>query len=79
MKTHRLLIAVSLLLIALFILSNCSSPTPVPPTPVPQPERIQFAPGQERAVRSGRIAPVERQNVLELFSASLRGYTYFED
>ena len=30
-------------------------PTPVPPTPVPQPERIQFAPGQERAVRSGPL------------------------
>ena len=30
-------------------------PTPVPPTPVPQPERIQFAPGQEHAVRSGPL------------------------
>ncbi|MFN8470273.1 MAG: hypothetical protein U0X20_32260, partial [Caldilineaceae bacterium] len=30
-------------------------PTPVPPTIVPQPERIQFAPGQERAVRNGPL------------------------
>jgi hypothetical protein len=29
--------------------------TRLPPTPVPQPERIQFAPGQERAVRSGPL------------------------
>lgn len=33
MKTHRLLIAAALLLSALFILSNCSSPTPVPTPP----------------------------------------------
>jgi len=32
----------------------------------------------ERAVRSGRIAPAERQTVLEAFNASLRGYTYYE-
>lgn len=46
-----------------------------------QPQQLleQFRRTAERAVRSGRIAPVERQNVLELFSASLRGYTYFED
>ena len=38
----------------------------------------QFRRTAERAVRSGRIAPSERQNLLELFSASLRGYTYYE-
>ena len=31
MKTYRLLIAAALLLSALFVLSNCSSPTPLPP------------------------------------------------
>ena len=46
-----------------------------------QPQQLleQFRRTAERAVRSGRIAPVERQDILELFSASLRGYTYFED
>jgi hypothetical protein len=29
--------------------------TRLPPTPAPHPERIQFAPGQERAVRSGPL------------------------
>jgi arginine decarboxylase len=45
-----------------------------------QPQQLleQFRRTAERAVRSGRIAPSERQNLLELFSASLRGYTYYE-
>jgi arginine decarboxylase len=46
-----------------------------------QPQQLleQFRRTAERAVRNGRIAPAERQNLLELFNASLRGYTYFED
>jgi arginine decarboxylase len=32
----------------------------------------------EEAVRTGRISPAERQQVLEAFAASLRGYTYFQ-
>ena len=46
-----------------------------------QPQQLleQFRRIAERAVRNGRIAPAERQHLLELFNASLRGYTYFED
>ena len=46
-----------------------------------QPQQLleQFRRTAERAVRRGQIAPSERQNLLELFSASLRGYTYYED
>jgi arginine decarboxylase len=45
-----------------------------------QPQQLleQFRRTAERAVRSGRIAPAERQHLLESFSASLRGYTYYE-
>ena len=32
----------------------------------------------EKALRAGSISARERQNVLDAFSASLRGYTYFE-
>jgi arginine decarboxylase len=32
----------------------------------------------ERAVREGKISPTERREVLQSFSASLRGYTYYE-
>jgi arginine decarboxylase len=39
----------------------------------------QFRRTAEQAVRKGRISAPERQEVLEAFSASLRGYTYFED
>ena len=38
----------------------------------------RFRDAAERAVRAGRITAAERQQVLEQFSASLRGYTYFE-
>jgi len=46
-----------------------------------QPQQLleQFRRTAERAVRSGRIVPAERQALLESFSASLRGYTYYED
>jgi len=45
-----------------------------------QPQQLleQFRRTAERAVRSGRIAPAERQHLLECFNASLRGYTYYE-
>mgnify|MGYP003631310322 FL=1 len=32
----------------------------------------------ERAVRAGKISPAERREVLQSFSDSLRGYTYYE-
>jgi arginine decarboxylase len=38
----------------------------------------RFRDTAERAVRASRITPAQRQQVLEQFSASLRGYTYFE-
>jgi len=46
-----------------------------------QPQQLleQFRRTAEGAVRNGRIAPAERQHLLESFNASLRGYTYFED
>jgi len=37
-----------------------------------------FRNAAEEAVRRGRISVAERQAILEEFSASLRGYTYFE-
>ncbi|MCP5143717.1 MAG: biosynthetic arginine decarboxylase [Gammaproteobacteria bacterium] len=39
----------------------------------------QFRSFAEQSVRKGRITPVQRQAILDEFSASLRGYTYFED
>ncbi len=46
-----------------------------------QPQQLleQFRKTAEQSVREGRISAAERQAVLEAFSASLRGYTYFED
>ncbi len=46
-----------------------------------QPQQLleQFRKTAEQAVRDGRISAAERQAVLEAYSASLRGYTYFED
>lgn len=46
-----------------------------------QPQQLleQFRTTAEQAVRKGRISVGERQAVLEAFSASLRGYTYYED
>jgi arginine decarboxylase len=46
-----------------------------------QPQQLfeQFRNTAEQAVRKGRITPVQRQQILDEFSASLRGYTYFED
>jgi arginine decarboxylase len=32
----------------------------------------------ENAVRARRIAPQERRDILEAYSAGLRGYTYYE-
>jgi len=48
---------------------------------------VEYSPGRlqvcfrdtaEEAVRSGRITPAERAQILDQFAASLRGYTYFE-
>ncbi len=44
----------------------------------PRELRERFRDAAERAVRLGKITPSERQQVLEHFGASLRGYTYFE-
>jgi len=44
----------------------------------PRALRERFRGKAERAVRAGRITPAERQQVLDEFDASLRGYTYFE-
>jgi arginine decarboxylase len=46
-----------------------------------QPQQLleQFRTTAEQAVRKGRISVGERQAILEAFSASLRGYTYYED
>jgi arginine decarboxylase len=44
----------------------------------PRELRERFRKSAEQAVRAGRITPAERQQVLEGFDASLRGYTYFE-
>jgi len=40
--------------------------------------QVRFRDTAEQAVRSGRIAPAERAQILDQFAASLRGYTYFE-
>ncbi len=44
----------------------------------PQSLLEQFRSRAERAVRAGQISVAERQKMLNAFSASLRGYTYFE-
>ncbi|MGA8055745.1 MAG: biosynthetic arginine decarboxylase [Burkholderiales bacterium] len=46
-----------------------------------QPQQLleQFRTIAEQAVRKGRISAIERQQLLEAFASSLRGYTYFED
>jgi arginine decarboxylase len=45
-----------------------------------QPQQLieQFRRTAEQAVRDGRITLAQRQTVMESFSASLRGYTYYE-
>ncbi|MEH6469910.1 MAG: biosynthetic arginine decarboxylase [Halopseudomonas sp.] len=45
-----------------------------------QPQALQenFRSVAERAVREGKISPAERREVLQSFSDSLRGYTYYE-
>jgi len=40
--------------------------------------QVRFRDTAEQAVRSGRITPTERTQILDQFAASLRGYTYFE-
>jgi len=32
----------------------------------------------EQAVRAGRITAEERRQIMEIYEAGLRGYTYFE-
>jgi len=46
-----------------------------------QPQQMleQFRVTAEQAVRKGRISASERQTIFEAFSASMRGYTYFEE
>ena len=46
-----------------------------------QPQRLleQLRRTAEQAVRDERITLAQRQTLLESFSASLRGYTYYED
>jgi arginine decarboxylase len=44
----------------------------------PRELRERFRRTAEQAVRAGRITPAERQQVMDGFDASLRGYTYFE-
>jgi arginine decarboxylase len=46
-----------------------------------QPQRLleQLRATAEQAVRNERITLAQRQSLLESFSASLRGYTYYED
>ncbi len=46
-----------------------------------QPQQLleQFRVTAEQAVRKGRISASERQTIFEAFSASMRGYTYFEE
>ena len=46
-----------------------------------QPQQLleQFRRIAEQGVREGRITLAERQAMLEAYSASLRGYTYYED
>ncbi|MFZ5652936.1 MAG: biosynthetic arginine decarboxylase [Pseudomonadota bacterium] len=44
----------------------------------PQTLLQKFRDSAEQGVRSGRITPTERQQLLELYATGLRGYTYFE-
>jgi arginine decarboxylase len=44
----------------------------------PRELRERFRRTAEQAVRASRITPAERQQVMDGFDASLRGYTYFE-
>jgi arginine decarboxylase len=44
----------------------------------PRQLKERFRDTAEQAVRSGRITPAERAQILDQFAASLRGYTYFE-
>ncbi len=44
----------------------------------PQSIYEQFRARAEKAVREGKITVAQRQEMLQLFSESLRGYTYFE-
>ena len=46
-----------------------------------QPQKLleQLRRTAELAVRNERITLAQRQTLLESFSASLRGYTYYED
>lgn len=39
---------------------------------------VRFRKIAERAVRSGRITPEERRQIMEAYEMGLRGYTYFE-
>ena len=39
----------------------------------------QFEKRTDTALRDGKISVVQRTEILELFSESLRGYTYFEN
>ena len=38
----------------------------------------RFRENAERAVREGRISPMERKQIMDAYEAGLRGYTYFE-
>ena len=46
-----------------------------------QPQRLleQFRHTAEQAVRKERITLAQRQEMLDSFASSLRGYTYYED
>jgi arginine decarboxylase len=44
----------------------------------PRSMQVRFRDTAEQAVRSGRITPAERGQILAQFAASLNGYTYFE-
>ncbi len=39
---------------------------------------VQFRKTAEKAVRSGRISPEERREIMQAYEMGLRGYTYFE-
>ncbi len=44
----------------------------------PQAMQDKFRRTAEQAVKEGRITAAERQNIMNAFSASMRGYTYYE-
>lgn len=44
----------------------------------PQQMQDQFRRIAERAVKQGKISAAERSNIMNAFSASMRGYTYYE-